>query len=192
VARVGVLAVQGAFERHARVLEALGIEPVYVRSPADFTGLDGLILPGGESTVQWKLLERLELEGPLLELAAAGRPVLATCAGLILVAARVSQPVQRGLGLVDVHVARNAWGRQIDSFEDVSEGGRPLVFIRAPRILEVGPRVEVVDRYRGEPILVRQANVTCASFHPELTDDAGVHAMVFSGCLENRTERRAS
>jgi 5'-phosphate synthase pdxT subunit len=189
---VGVLAVQGAFERHARVLEALGIEPVYVRSPADFTGLDGLILPGGESTVQWKLLERLELEGPLLELAAAGRPVLATCAGLILVAARVSQPVQRGLGLVDVHVARNAWGRQIDSFEDVSEGGRPLVFIRAPRILEVGPRVEVVDRYRGEPILVRQANVTCASFHPELTDDAGVHAMVFSGCLENRTERRAS
>lgn len=192
MARVGVLAVQGAFERHARVLEALGIEPVYVRSPADFTGLDGLILPGGESTVQWKLLERLELEGPLLELAAAGRPVLATCAGLILVAARVSQPVQRGLGLVDVHVARNAWGRQIDSFEDVSEGGRPLVFIRAPRILEVGPRVEVVDRYRGEPILVRQANVTCASFHPELTDDAGVHAMVFSGCLENRTERRAS
>ena len=104
----------------------------------------------------------------------------------------MSQPVQRGLGLVDVHVARNAWGRQIDSFEDVSEGGRPLVFIRAPRILEVGPRVEVVDRYRGEPILVRQANVTCASFHPELTDDAGVHAMVFSGCLENRTERRAS
>ena len=192
MARVGVLAVQGAFERHARVLGALGIEPVYVRSPADFTGLDGLILPGGESTVQWKLLERLELEGPLLELAAAGRPVLATCAGLILVAARVSQPVQRGLGLVDVHVARNAWGRQIDSFEDVSEGGRPLVFIRAPRILEVGPRVEVVDRYRGEPILVRQANVTCASFHPELTDDAGVHAMVFSGCLENRTERRAS
>jgi 5'-phosphate synthase pdxT subunit len=189
---IGVLAVQGAFERHARVLGAIGAEPVLVRSVANFVGLAGLVLPGGESTVQWKLLERLGLEEPLRRLAEEGRPVLATCAGLILVAKAVSQPAQRGLGLIDVHVARNAWGRQVDSFEDVSDAGRPLVFIRAPRLVDLGAGVEILDRYRGEPVLVRQGNITGASFHPELTDDTSVHAMVFAECLGNHVRRRTT
>jgi 5'-phosphate synthase pdxT subunit len=190
VARIGVLALQGAFERHALVIAALGGEPVLVRSPADFEGLSGLVLPGGESSVQRKLLERLDLETPLRRFVADGRPVFGTCAGLIVLAARVTQPEQRGLGLIDVLVARNAWGRQVDSFEAVSDRGRALVFIRAPRIVEAGPRVEVLDRYRGEPVLVRQGNVTCATFHPELGEDPGVHALVFESCLHPSRDLR--
>jgi pyridoxal 5'-phosphate synthase pdxT subunit len=190
MARIGVLALQGGFARHAGAISALGGEPVFVRSRADFEGLSGLVLPGGESTVQQKLLERLDLEAPLRKFVADGRPVFGTCAGLIVLAARVTQPEQRGLGLIDVLVARNAWGRQVDSFEAVSDRGRALVFIRAPRIVEAGPRVEVLDRYRGEPVLVRQGNVTCATFHPELTGDPGVHALVFEGCLETSREKR--
>jgi 5'-phosphate synthase pdxT subunit len=191
MARIGVLALQGAFDRHARVLEALGAQPVLVRQAHDLEGLEGLVLPGGESTVQLALLERLDLEQPLRSAVRSGCPVLATCAGLILAATRVSGPEQRGLGLVDVHVARNAWGRQIDSFEAVSDRGRALVFIRAPRILETGPGVEVLDRLLGEPVLIRQGRVTCATFHPELTGDTLVHRMVFGSCLEETPERRA-
>jgi 5'-phosphate synthase pdxT subunit len=179
MARVGILALQGAFARHATVVGSLGHRTVLVRSRADFDALDGLVLPGGESTVQLKLLEELDLEAPLFALVRAGCPVLATCAGLILVARSVSQPEQRSFAFVDVGVARNAWGRQVDSFEATSDEGQPLVFIRAPRILGVGADVQVLDRFRGEPVLVRQGNITCATFHPELTHDAGVHRMVF-------------
>lgn len=172
---VGVLAVQGAFEVHARAVRELGHDAVLVRSPRDLDGLDGLILPGGESTVQLDLLGRLQLEAPLRGLVARGVPVLATCAGLILVARSVRRPEQRSFGLVDVAVERNAWGRQIDSFEASSDGGRELVFIRAPRIVETGSEVEVLDAFAGEPVLVRERNVTCATFHPELTSDRGIH-----------------
>jgi len=179
MARVGILAVQGAFGCHASVVESLGHQAVLVRAKSDFEALDGLVLPGGESTVQRLLLRELALEGALSSLFRAGRPILATCAGLILLARRVSQPEQGSFGFVDVGVVRNAWGRQIESFEATSDEGRPLVFIRAPRLVDVGSRVEVLARFRGEPVLVREGNVTCATFHPELTDDPWVHRQAF-------------
>jgi pyridoxal 5'-phosphate synthase pdxT subunit len=179
MARVGVLALQGAFARHAEVIAASGHAVSLVRAIDDFQRLDGLVLPGGESTVQLKLLVRLGLCDAMRRLIGRGCPVLATCAGLILVASRVIRPTQESFGFVDVRIARNDWGRQIDSFEATSDEGRPLVFIRAPRIVDAGPRVEVLDRLRGEPILVRQGSVTGATFHPELTADPGVHRMVF-------------
>lgn len=179
--RIGVLAVQGAFEAHARVLAGVGVEPRLVRAAADLTQLDGMILPGGESTVQLSLLERLELEQPLLAWIARGLPVLATCAGVILLARHVTQPVQRSFGLVDISVQRNGFGRQLDSFEArADDSDLPLVFIRAPRIVEVGAGVRVLARHQGEPVLVRQHNITCATFHPELTDDDRVHRQVFA------------
>jgi 5'-phosphate synthase pdxT subunit len=174
---IGVLAVQGAFAKHAEVLGALGHRVVLVRSPSDLSSLDGLVLPGGESSVQLEMLARLGLEEPIRRFEG---PILATCAGLILLARVVENPAQRSLGLVDVTVARNAWGRQLDSFEATSDdGGRHLVFIRAPRILRVGPSVRVLATLAGEPVLVRAGAITCATYHPELTDDASLHAEVF-------------
>jgi 5'-phosphate synthase pdxT subunit len=131
--------------------------------------------------VQLDLIDRLGLEAPLRELVARGVPVLATCAGLILLAARVVSPVQRSFTLLDVTVQRNAWGRQLDSFEANADGDptRRLIFIRAPRITRVGPNVEVLARYRGEPVLVRERNLTAATFHPELVGDSRWHATVF-------------
>jgi 5'-phosphate synthase pdxT subunit len=197
---IGVLALQGAFARHADRLVARGHEVRLVRDARDFAGLGGLVLPGGESTVQLDLLARLGLEERLTELVGSRVPVLATCAGLILLARQVTQPAQRSFALLDVDVARNAYGRQLDSFEassdeawprvaaDAAEGASsrapdasplPLVFIRAPRIERVGPRVEVLARHRGEPVLVRAGNITAATFHPELTLDPRVHDAVF-------------
>jgi 5'-phosphate synthase pdxT subunit len=178
---VGVLAVQGAFERHAAVLRELGHPVVLVRDAAALAALDGLVLPGGESTVQLQLLARLGLEGPLHDFVSSGRPVLATCAGLILLARVVSHPAQHSFGLVDVELTRNGWGRQVDSFEALSDEPEPLplVFIRAPRITAVGERAEVLARYQGEPVLVRDRAITGATFHPELTSDRRIHARVF-------------
>jgi 5'-phosphate synthase pdxT subunit len=194
---LGVLALQGAFARHAERLVERGHEVRLVRDARDFAGLGGLVLPGGESTVQLDLLARLELDEELARLVRSGRPILATCAGLILLAQRVVQPAQRSFGLLDVDVARNAYGRQLDSFEAESDetwpaaasgagdvgsnepSPLPLVFIRAPRIERVGDHVEVLARHRGEPVLVREGNVTAATFHPELTLDARVHDAVF-------------
>ena len=176
MSEIGVLALQGAFQRHVAALERLGLGAVLVRRPEQLARLAGLILPGGESSVQLELIARAGLEPALLAFARSGRPILGTCAGLILLAREVRSPVQRSFGLLDVCVARNAWGRQIDSFEaEDDEHGMPLVFIRAPRILEHG-RAEVLARYRGEPVLVRQGNVLAATFHPELTSDLRVYA----------------
>jgi 5'-phosphate synthase pdxT subunit len=193
---LGVLALQGAFARHAQRLAERGHDVRLVRDARDFTGLGGLVLPGGESTVQLDLLARLGLEEELVDLVRTGVPVLATCAGLILLARGVAHPAQRSFGLLDVDVARNAYGRQLDSFEASSDEAwppgvahssagsgepspLPLVFIRAPRIERVGDRVEVLARHRGEPVLVREGNVTAATFHPELTSDPRVHDAVF-------------
>jgi 5'-phosphate synthase pdxT subunit len=197
---LGVLALQGAFARHAQRLSERGHEVRLVRDARDFVGLGGLVLPGGESTVQLDLLARFGLDEPLTELVRSGRPVLATCAGLILLARNVVHPAQRSFGLLDVDVARNAYGRQLDSFEAVSDeawpapgassapganepaaSALPLVFIRAPRIERLGPGVEVLARHRGEPVLVREGNVTAATFHPELTPDPRVNDAVFGG-----------
>jgi pyridoxal 5'-phosphate synthase pdxT subunit len=190
---IGVLALQGGFARHAERLAELGHAVCLVRDATSFAELDGLVLPGGESTVQLELCKRLGLEAPLCELARSGRPILATCAGAILLARHVEQPQQRSFGLLDVDVVRNAYGRQLHSFESLadeparlapsgpatSEAPLPLVFIRAPRFARVGGGVEVLARHRGEPVLVREGNIHAATFHPELGADARVHRAIF-------------
>jgi 5'-phosphate synthase pdxT subunit len=171
---VGVLALQGGFAAHAAALQRAGLGARPVRSRGDFAQLAGLILPGGESTTQLTLLRRHDLVQPLCDAVATGLPVLATCAGLILAATTVEHPAQTSFGFLDVAVERNAWGRQLDSFEATDdEGTRPLVFIRAPRIRRVGAEVTVLARHRDEPVLVRQGRVFGATFHPELTAGDG-------------------
>jgi pyridoxal 5'-phosphate synthase pdxT subunit len=175
---VGVLALQGGFDAHARALREAGAAARLVRVAADLAGLDGLVLPGGESGVMLRLLGRHGLEGPLRELHARRVPILATCAGLIL-AARAVRPEQPSLGWLDVTVTRNAWGRQLDSFEATDDAGqRKLVFIRAPRIVGVGPRVEVLAKLKGEPVLVKQGSVVGATYHPELVGHE-LHGEIF-------------
>ena len=183
-AKVGVLALQGASRLHAEVLGALGAETVEVRTAADLAGVEALVLPGGESTTIGLLLDLAGLREPLAERIADGLPVLATCAGMILLAAEVldGRPDQRPLGAIDLGVRRNAFGRQRDSFEadleieGLAGGPFPAVFIRAPVVERVGPGVEVLAEVDGRPVLVRQAAVTVAAFHPELTDDDRLHA----------------
>jgi pyridoxal 5'-phosphate synthase pdxT subunit len=170
--RIGVLALQGAFREHAKALRTLGAEVVEVRLPDDLEKLDGLVIPGGESTTITLLAETSGLDGALREFR---RPVLGTCAGAIVVD-------RAHFGFADVEVDRNAYGRQVKSFEaDVSLRGDdvPLlgVFIRAPRIRELGPGVEVVGELDGEPVLVRDGRFLLATFHPELTDDLRVHEL---------------
>lgn len=177
--RIGVLAIQGDFAAHAKALADAGAEAVEVRSPKELDGLDGLILPGGESTTMLKFLERRGFFDKLKDY--CGRhPVFATCAGTILLAKEVLNPPQRSLGLLNAIVERNAYGRQIDSSIETSEtelpGGKlEMVFIRAPRILDVGPDVEILARRDGFPTLVRQGNLLAATFHPELSPDRRVH-----------------
>jgi len=207
--RIGILALQGGFGAHARALEDLGHQAVEVRAAEELSDLDGLILPGGESTAQLRLIERNRLGGPLGKLVESGRPVLATCAGLILAARHVTGPEQQSFGWIDATVSRNAWGRQVDSFEANADefcafdaparsGGSPtvtrlpleravasdrqllpLVFIRAPRIVQIGPAVQILASLKGEPIFIRQGNVFGATFHPELTADRRVHRAIF-------------
>jgi pyridoxal 5'-phosphate synthase pdxT subunit len=178
---IGVLALQGDFQAHERALGLLGLDARPVRRTEDLDGLDGLVLPGGESTTQLKLLDRHGLARSLCGFVAGGAPVLATCAGLVLAARRVERPEQPSFAFLDVTVARNAWGRQLDSFEALADDGvTELVFIRAPRIVAVGPEVEVLTTLAGEPVMVRQGNVTGASFHPELTASPTVHRRVFA------------
>ena len=179
-AAIGVLALQGGFAAHARVLARVGAAPRLVRKPADFDGLDALVLPGGESTAMLHGLARDGLEGPLRAFLGSGRPVLATCAGLILVAHGVRHPTQRSFDVLDVDVERNAYGTQLDSFAaTVDPGGAfpdfPAVFIRAPRIVGVGRGVEVLACVHGGPVLVRAGAITAATFHPELGEDDRIH-----------------
>lgn len=178
---VGVLALQGGFARHEQALQDAGVPSRPVRTAADLSGLSGLVLPGGESTTQLRLLARHRMEDALRAFVATGAPVLATCAGLILAALVVEGPRQRSYGFLDVTVARNAWGRQIDSFESVADDGTtPLVFIRAPRITRVGDGVRVLAALRGEPVMVRHGNVVGCTFHPELAATSTIHRRLFS------------
>jgi 5'-phosphate synthase pdxT subunit len=168
--RIGVLAVQGNFREHAAMLRRLGVDAVEVRRPDQLEGLDGLVVPGGESTAIRRLMRVGGLEQPVAEFPG---PLFGTCAGMILFD-------RAHLGLLDLEVERNAYGRQVASFEaDVELEGEdePIrgVFIRAPRIAAVGPGVEVLGRLEGEPVLVREGRVLAASFHPELTGDTRVH-----------------
>ena len=176
---IGVLALQGAFEAHLKVLAKLGLPGLELRRRDQLAEVGGLILPGGESTAQLRLLEWEGLREPLVARVAAGLPVLATCAGLILLARRVENPEQPALGLLDVAVRRNGYGRQLDSFEGLSDGGRSLVFIRAPKIVQLGAEVEVLDSLGGEPVCVRQGAIIGACFHPELGPERELYRELF-------------
>jgi pyridoxal 5'-phosphate synthase pdxT subunit len=173
---VGVLAIQGDFEAHARILSSLGVAAREVRVPADLEGLEGLVIPGGESTVMTLGIEREGLAGPLRELARAGTPVLGTCAGMIMLD-------RDHLGLLDVRTRRNAFGRQLHSFEAELEfdglAGGPVhaVFIRAPWVEEYGAGVEVLAAVEGHPVAVRQGNLAAVAFHPELSGETRLHAL---------------
>jgi pyridoxal 5'-phosphate synthase pdxT subunit len=178
--KIGVLALQGDFEAHARVLEKLGAEIVYVRAPEDLEGLDGLVLPGGESTTHMKLLEETGLDEAIRKMAAGGGAVFGTCAGAILLAQEVKQPAQKSLGLMDITVARNAYGRQLSSDvlnleTKLREQPLEMVFIRAPIIEKVEKGVEVLAEREGKPVLVQQGRIMAATFHPELTRDTAIH-----------------
>lgn len=181
--KIGVLAVQGAFAEHIAALRDLGVEAVEVRLPEHLDGLDGLIIPGGESTTIGKLMTQYDLIEPVRNLARLGRPVLGTCAGLILLADRIAGSDQPHLGLLDIDVERNAFGRQVDSFEMplAVEGldGEPFpgVFIRGPLIRSVGPSVKVLSRLPdGTIVAAQQDNLLALAFHPELTRDRRLHA----------------
>ena len=179
---IGVLALQGGFEAHVAALQALGHEVERVRYSRELASLEGLVLPGGESSTQLDLLGRAGLRSGVEALVRRGGAVLATCAGLILAARVVRRPRQKSLGFLDVVVERNGFGRQLESFEATSDRQRlPLVFIRAPRITEVGVGSEVLETLDGEPILVREGNVVGATFHPELTGDPTVARIAFGG-----------
>jgi 5'-phosphate synthase pdxT subunit len=182
--KIGVLALQGDFEAHASVLSRIGVEPIEVRTSIELASSDALVLPGGESTTIRKLAENHRLIDPIRERARAGMPIFGTCAGMIACAGTIVGDEQPILGLVDIDVHRNAYGRQVQSFEadiDVSGiGSMRAVFIRAPRIERVGPDVEVLARHDGEPVIVREGKVVLASFHPELTDDDRLHRLFVS------------
>jgi len=191
MAIVGVLALQGAFIEHVHKLRALGVEAREVRLPADLEGLDALIIPGGESTAIGKLIDRFALREPILRLAAAGKPIWGTCAGMILLAKDVDPDTrardQPLLALMDVVVRRNAFGSQLDSFETtldipaLGDDPLPVVFIRAPVVSSIGPEVEVLARLPdGRPVAIRQGNLIATAFHPELTGDTRFHAWFVS------------
>lgn len=180
--KIGVLALQGAVAEHVKSLQQAGAdEVVTVKWPADLEGVDGLVLPGGESTTMGKLMNKYELMEPVRELAQKGLPMFGTCAGLILLSKRIHGQDWSHIGVLDALVDRNSFGRQVDSFEtdlDIKGvEGEPYraVFIRAPHIMEVGPEVEVLSTFNDRIVAARQGNVLGASFHPELTDDVRLH-----------------
>jgi 5'-phosphate synthase pdxT subunit len=180
--RIGVLALQGDFHLHRKALERCGAEGVEVRKPEELDGLDGLIMPGGESTTLLKLMDEWNFVPALKDFHASGRPIFGTCAGLILLASEVESPRQFSLGFIDATVERNAYGRQRESFEEhgvATLDGRPvpveMVYIRAPRIRRLGAQVEVLAARNGEPVMAREGSILVATFHPELTDDPVVH-----------------
>lgn len=176
--KIGVLALQGDFDAHRKRLEELGAEAVLVRNAEDFDSLDGLVIPGGESTTFLKLLGEETLQK--LNEFVHSKPTFGTCAGAIMLAREVENPKQPGLNAIDITIRRNAYGRQIDStivaaFTKLGSEPLEMVFIRAPRIENVGQNVEVLAKRGDDPVLVRQGNVMAATFHPELSQDKRVH-----------------
>src|SRR5580698_9607036 len=178
--KIGIVAIQGDYEAHAKVLERLGVEYSFVRTPADLAGLAGVILPGGESTTHLKVMTEEGLFDALKKFAVADGAFFGTCAGTILLAKEVHGPAQASLGLLDASVLRNGYGRQLAS--DVHMGhtklrAQPLetVFIRAPIFETIGAEVEVLAEFEGHPILVREKNILASTFHPELTNDTTIH-----------------
>jgi len=181
---IGILAIQGDFEAHGHSLDKLGtdgsVERRLVRVPGDFAGLDGIILPGGESTTHIKLVDEENLREPLMAFAKCGGAIFGTCAGAILLAREVRNPPQPSLGLMDIAVLRNGYGRQLASgvqraLTRLKDGPLEMVFIRAPIIESTGAAVEILAEADGHPVLVRQGRILAATFHPELTVDTAVH-----------------
>ena len=178
---IGILAVQGDFALHARMLEQIGVPWKLLKHVEDFAGIDALILPGGESTTMLKFLTEAKLGDAIKVFANENKPVFGTCAGAILMAKEVVSPEQERLGLMDISIERNAYGRQVDSSvqqgecPELSDHSVEMVFIRAPIIRRVGEGVKVLGRAGGFPVLVEQGNLLAATFHPELTTDATIH-----------------
>jgi 5'-phosphate synthase pdxT subunit len=189
--RIGVVASQGDFEAHGEMLRSLGAAPREVRVPAELEGLDGLVIPGGESTTISKALARDGLDAAIRDFAAADGPILGTCAGMIVLD-------RDHLGLIDIVARRNAFGRQRQSFEHDLEieglGPDPLraVFIRAPWVAERGPGVEVLASYGDHPVVVREGRLVACAFHPELTDDSRVHALLMAIASVSEGNREGS
>jgi len=188
--KVGVLALQGDFEAHSQALARAGAEPVLARTASDLEGLDGLVIPGGESTTMLKLLKAEDMVEPLMEFGRK-RPIFGTCAGAILLASEVTHPFQPGLGLMDISVERNGYGRQVDSriahiapepdfAQRTRAGDLEAVFIRAPIIRHVGPQARVLATYQGDPVLVEEGRHLVATFHPELGNDSRIHELFLS------------
>ncbi len=188
--RVGILALQGDFEAHSKALARAGAQPVEIRKAAELDSIDGLVIPGGESTTMLKLLRAENMLEPLAEFGRE-RPIFGTCAGAILLASEVSHPEQESLALMDIGIERNAYGRQIDSRvvtlspegdfgSRTAPGDLEAVFIRAPIIRRVGPSLRVLARYNGDPVLVEDGRHMVATFHPELTSDGRVHTLFLS------------
>jgi len=190
--KIGVLAVQGAFREHMATLAAIGVEGVEVRLPSDLDGLAGLILPGGESTTMRRLIDRWALREPILELGRSGAPIFGTCAGMIVLSTEISGGEEPILPLLHAVVERNAFGRQLDSFETELQvpilGDTPVhaIFIRAPVIGEIGPAVDVLARLDdGRIVAVREKNVVATSFHPELAGETRFHRLVATMAAEH-------
>jgi 5'-phosphate synthase pdxT subunit len=196
VSGVGVLALQGDFGAHARVLARLGVPAALVRTREEIEGLDALVLPGGESTTFRRLMEGTGIADAIRRHAADGKPVFATCAGAILVSRAIHNPDGEGLGILDAEIVRNAYGRQVDSavvmltdLDREALGERPLeaVFIRAPRFSALGPGVSVLARRDDAPVLVRGGSVLASTFHPELGIDERVHRLFLAALPANAT-----
>ena len=187
--KIGVLAVQGAFIEHEMLLKKLGADCVEIRQKEDLSGIDGIVLPGGESTVQGQLLRKLDMLAPLTEMIKNGLPVLATCAGLILLSETIDSEPESHIGTLPVVVKRNAYGRQLGSFRTDSEmkeiGTFPMVFIRAPYIASVTPEVKVLASVDDRIVAVRYQNQLGLSFHPELTGDTRIHSCFLDLVKEN-------
>jgi 5'-phosphate synthase pdxT subunit len=195
--KIGILALQGDFHLHRKALERCGAQGVEVRKPEELAGLDGLIIPGGESTTLLKLMDEWNFVPALQEFHGAQRPIFGTCAGLILLASEVENPRQFSLGFIDATVERNAYGRQRESFDEqgvATLDGRTvpveMVYIRAPRIRRLGDEVEVLAARHGEPVMARAGSILVATFHPELTDDPTVHRYFCEMAARSRRARR--
>ncbi len=179
---IGILALQGDYEKHAIMLERLGARTLFVREAADLDRIDGIVLPGGESTTIGKLMKAYSVLEPLRARICSGMPAFGTCAGLILLASQTAEKHQYRLGVLDISVERNAYGRQVDSFETDIDipilGEIPVrgVFIRAPMVTGIGDGVRVLARFEEKPVLLQKESVLAASFHPELTNDTRVHS----------------
>lgn len=179
--KIGILAVQGAFREHEKILHTLGADTVQIRLPKQLEGCDGIVIPGGESTAIGKLMRQYDLMDPIRDMATSGMPLFGTCAGMIVMANRIQGGEESHLGVMDVEVNRNSFGRQKESFEtdlDIPVLGPdpfPAVFIRAPHITAVGPEVSVLCEYEGRVVAVQQDHYLALSFHPELTGDSRIH-----------------